>query len=82
MVGDEGLDPRVLFGRRLRELRRARGLTQMALAEAADMHLTYLNEVERGHRNISLLNIHKLARALGVKPEELLKDPTDLPTAE
>ena len=73
MDGAAETDPRVEFGRRLRELRRERGLTQMALAEASGLHLTYVNECERGHRNIALLNIHKLAKALGVGPDELLK---------
>ncbi len=70
------VDSRVPIGLRLRELRRGHGLMQMALSEAASVHLTYINECERGHRNIALFNIHKLARALGVSPDELLKTPT------
>ncbi len=66
-------DPRVLFGRRLRELRLERGFTQEELADLAHLHRNYVGGVERGERNISLINITELARALAVKPIELLK---------
>lgn len=65
------------FGLRLRELRRARGLSQEALAERAALDRTYVSSCERGHRNISLANIYRLAAALGVEPSELLKQPAD-----
>lgn len=74
---DEGaVSERVrLFGLRVRELRRARGLTQEALAHAATLHPTYLSGIERGHRNVALANIFKLADALEVEPGELFKRP-------
>ena len=56
------------FGARLRELRDAAGMTQEALASAAGLHWTYVGQVERGQRNISLKNIVRLARGLGVSP--------------
>lgn len=65
------------FGLRLRELRRARGLSQEALAERASLDRTYVSSCERGHRNISLENIYRLAAALGVEPSELLKQPSE-----
>ncbi|WP_232627166.1 helix-turn-helix domain-containing protein [Streptomyces alfalfae] len=58
----------------MRGLREARGLSQESLAELSVLHRTYVGSVERGERNISLVNIHRLARALNVAPAELLKD--------
>ena len=63
--------PLTMFGKTVRELRKARGLTQEDLAEMAHLHRNYVSDVERGTRNISLLNILQLARALGVKPAKL-----------
>ena len=66
-------DAKVLFGRRLRGLRRAAGLSQEALAHEAGLDRSYVGGVERGEYNISLLNICLLAEALGVPPHELLR---------
>lgn len=66
-------DPRGLFGRRVRELRTQRGLSQERLAELAKLHRNYIGGVERGERNLGLLNIVELAHALRVKPAELLE---------
>ena len=54
------------FGRRLRELRKSKGLSQEQLGLECDLSQTYLSEVELGKRNVSLLNIHALAKTLGV----------------
>lgn len=62
------------FGYRVREAREARGLTQMALADAANLHYTYIGQVENGRRNVALLNVYALARALGIAPAALLDD--------
>jgi transcriptional regulator with XRE-family HTH domain len=68
--------PSVEFGRRLRELRTAKGLSQEALAEAASLHRTYVSSVERGERNIALMNIVRLAAALHVDAGDLLRELT------
>lgn len=61
-------DNKALFGKRLREIRISRGLSQEALAFEAKLDRTYVSSCERGQRNISLDNIHRLARALRVSP--------------
>lgn len=61
-----------MFGKKLRELRKVRGLTQEQLAELAAIHKNYVSDCENGRRNISLENILALARALKVKPGEIL----------
>jgi transcriptional regulator with XRE-family HTH domain len=66
-------DPRIPFGRRVRELRLARQLSQEELAELADLHRNYVGGVERGERNVSLVNIVKLAHGLDVRPTKLIE---------
>jgi transcriptional regulator with XRE-family HTH domain len=65
-------DVTVRFGHKLREIRLQRGISQEELAERAGLHRTYVSSVERGERNISLVNIENLARALGVTLAELM----------
>jgi transcriptional regulator with XRE-family HTH domain len=66
-------DPKAEFGRRVRRRRGELGLTLEQLAERAGMHWTYVGSVERGERNISLVNIVRLARALAIGPEDLVR---------
>jgi transcriptional regulator with XRE-family HTH domain len=64
-------DPRILFGQRLVQLRKLRGWSQEQLALESGIARSYLGGVERGQRNIALLNICRLAEALSVVPAEL-----------
>lgn len=66
-------DPRSQFGFRVRAIREKKGLSQEQLAGLADLDRTYISGIERGIRNLSLLNIVKIADALNVPPSELLK---------
>ena len=59
------------FGQRVRELRAERKLSQEALALACNLDRTYIGGIERGERNVSLINIQKIAAALGVRVGEL-----------
>lgn len=60
------------FADRVRELRRARGLSQGEFAERSGLHRTYISSVERGRRNVALVNVLRLARALDTDPSTLL----------
>lgn len=64
---------RLKFGKRLREVRQSKGFSQESLGDVAGLHRTYVGSIERGEQNISLDNIHKLAKALKVRVEELFK---------
>jgi transcriptional regulator with XRE-family HTH domain len=66
-------DPRQIFAYQLKRHRLARGMTQEALADEAGLDRTYVSSCERGKRNISITNIYKLARALKIGPEELVR---------
>jgi transcriptional regulator with XRE-family HTH domain len=55
-----------LIGERIRELRKQRGFSQEQLGELADFHYTYIGGVERAEKNISVLNLSKIATALNV----------------
>ncbi len=59
------------FGFAVKCRREALGLTQEDLAEKAGVHRTYLSDIERGSRNLSLRNIERLALALGLSLSEL-----------
>lgn len=59
------------FGEHIRKLRQQKGLSQEEVAHRAGIHVTYLSGIERGHRNPSLMNIRRIAWALGVSVREL-----------
>ncbi len=66
-----GTDILTAFGRAVRRRRTELGLSQEALAERANLHRTYVADIERGVRNVSLYNIQKLSRALELSVPEL-----------
>ena len=62
----------VAFGARVLELRKQKmSMSQEGLADVAGLHRTYVGAIERGERNVSLMNLYKLARALGVEVRDL-----------
>lgn len=58
------------FGDKVKKFRLSLQLSQEELAEKADVHRTYIGMVERGEKNITLLNIQKLAKALKIPPSK------------
>lgn len=65
-------DVQVRFGKRVREIREQKEISQEKLGELAGLHRTYISTLERGLRNVSLVNIEKLAKALGVTMADLV----------
>ena len=61
------------LGIRIKQLRKEKGISQEELAFKAGLHRTYLSDIERGTRNVSIRNIEKIAKALGVTPSKLLE---------
>ena len=62
----------VKFGNKVREERLKRNLSQEKLAEIIGIHRTYIGMIERAEKNITLLNIEKIAKALKIKISDLL----------
>ena len=65
-------DVKRLFGERVREMRSRVAISQEELADRAGLDRTYISSLERGHRNVALENICRLATALGVDPGSLI----------
>jgi transcriptional regulator with XRE-family HTH domain len=74
-VGPVGRPVQLLaaFGKAIRSFRESKGLSQELLADLADIHRTYIGDVERGERNISLVNMSKIAKALRVDLSVLIR---------
>ena len=68
---------RAVFAHNVRTLRKRRGLSQDAFADAAGVHRTYVGAVERCEKNITIDNIEKFAVALQVSVPEILQEATD-----
>ena len=65
---------RVKFGKTLRRLRKNQGVSQEVFADKCDLHRTYISDIERGERNVSLENIEKIANVLNIQVIELFRE--------
>jgi transcriptional regulator with XRE-family HTH domain len=68
------LDIRIRFGRTLRQKRTKLGLSQEAFADMCQLDRTYIGGIERGKRNVALVNIEKIAKTLKLTVAELFRD--------
>lgn len=68
------MDVKTIFGKTIRKYRLNKNLSQEDLAELSGLHRTYISEVERGGRNISIENIYKICFALRIKVHEVFKN--------
>lgn len=64
----------IKFGERVREVRKEKGLSQEELSFKADLHRTYIGMIERAEKNITLVNIEKIANALDVSINDLFNE--------
>ena len=62
------------FGRIVKRIRKEQGITQEQLGELVGVHRTYIGAVERGEKSVSVDNIARIAKALGVRSSDLFKD--------
>lgn len=62
----------IKFGERVKEIRISKQLSQEQLAHLANVHRTYIGMIERAEKNITLINIEKIAKALEVEIKDLL----------
>lgn len=67
------MDIKIMVGKRVKELRNRLGISQEELADIAELDRTYITSVECGKRNISIVNVEKLAIALNVNLSEFFK---------
>jgi len=68
------MDIKQKFGKRIKELRKLKGLSQERLANNAEIDRTYLPSIEKGERNVSIEVVEKLAIALDVKIKDLFNE--------
>jgi len=74
MTREKAQSIRVRFGLAVRKRRQELGMSQEEFADRAELHRTYVSDIERGRRNVSLDNIEKLALALGWSLSELMRE--------
>lgn len=66
------VDIQVKLGEKIKKIRKEKGLSQEQLATKSKLHRTYISDIERGDRNVSIRNIEKIAKALGITISDLL----------
>ncbi len=74
MTREKAQSIRVRFGLAVRKRRQELSISQEELADRAELHRTYISDIERGRRNLSLDNIEKLALALELSLSELMRE--------
>lgn len=67
------MDVRIRLGKRIKQLRTDKGMSQKDLAYEADLDRSYIASVENGQRNVSIVNIEKIAMALGVSLRKMFQ---------
>jgi transcriptional regulator with XRE-family HTH domain len=70
---DMNSDIKQKLGARIKDLRIKQGFSQEELAGKCRLHRTYISDIERGERNVSIENVERIAHALEIDPSELLK---------
>ena len=68
------MDVKIKIGQRIKQLRETANMSQKDLAYAADLDRSYVASVENGQRNVSIVNIEKIAIALGVTLKQFFND--------
>ena len=69
---EDGNDIEIAFGQVIRTLRLSKNISQEKLAELCDLDRSYLSEIERGEKTISIRTLFKLSTGLNIKPSEIL----------
>jgi transcriptional regulator with XRE-family HTH domain len=64
---------KIKIGRRIKKLRKMKGISQLELSHLAELDRTYINSIENGRRNVSIVNIEKIANAFGMSVFEFFK---------
>ena len=67
----------ILFGQAIRKLRTQKQISQEAFADMCGLHRTYISDIERGLRNVSIENIEKMAKALDMNVSDIFKEVED-----
>nr|WP_211656336.1 helix-turn-helix transcriptional regulator [Planococcus sp. MSAK28401] len=70
----DNLQLRQAFGRVIKRIRLEKGISQERLAELVELHRTYISDIERGGRNVSLVNIYRIAEGLEVRVFEIFQE--------